>query len=183
MLGQGGPRGVKTLLANSAGHLREARGASLGRQGAGGAARLWRTSRGTDQGRLASPCRRKSCRSLRWPHPDFPIARSATDCSFRTGPSALTSTGCSQSSGSHPDLSFQVRWQARSRPLPDHRQGETPVALVSHLEFWGVSRRLLRRAGAGLPPRLPRLARRHRTTGCRSRSTNPQPAGKCGRCS
>src|SRR5712691_1180195 len=45
--------GVETLLANSTGHLRGARGACVGRQGAGGVARLWRTSCRADQG--ASP--------------------------------------------------------------------------------------------------------------------------------
>src|SRR6266851_953241 len=42
--------GVKTLLANSSGHLRSAPGACVGRQGAGAVARLGRTSRRADQG-------------------------------------------------------------------------------------------------------------------------------------
>src|SRR6266568_895483 len=42
--------GVKTLLADSSGHLRGARGACVGGQSAGGVARFWRTSRRADQG-------------------------------------------------------------------------------------------------------------------------------------
>src|SRR5258708_17314127 len=45
--------GVKTPLANGSGHFRGAWRACLGRQGAGGVARLWRTSRRADRG--ASP--------------------------------------------------------------------------------------------------------------------------------